>query len=567
MSTKLFLPLFCAVLLAIGLGLFTLMLPHARGGPALPLGMLALGILAHVPAFVPVGMHGRLVPVSQKALNTYPEIPVPFVIAAAWALALATRAPSGLYVAFAVLSVCVISLAYAAVRAAQWGVQKLQSQNCQSAAISVPKMVDLATRYIFALRAGTAVASLAALGNFLLQNALPFGAFGALIAVGTAIPLILVTTWVLQTQATDLISKTVADFMARQLKARPAQVAVYHTGMAQRQIAATTEIMDELTAQNIPFVLIAREKAALAKLPTPKARHVWLAPTLATLTECAHPSLTTVLYPQDAPKNSHFTRFPNRRHVLFTALSDLSNDDTLPKSVALYDTIIAPSEAKANQWRNAAAPDLARRITCLSSDYALATRYPGARPVLGLFVGTAPQDPAAAAEFTTRVLDLAKAVHAHPQVRLQIWCAPATATGHDSHLRHLHRTFQLAFSEMQNMGAMPLPAPNSVSLHTGSVSDACNAADILLASQTNDLDGLMSTQKPVVWIDDTPAPFNMAQMGRNADTGAVDIDSFLERVLAPDYRPPMAQTHFRSLAALCACPPMASPAALQERSS
>jgi hypothetical protein len=229
----------------------------------------------------------------------------------------------------------------------------------------------------------------------------------------------------------------------------------------------------------------------------------------------------------------------------------------------MYDVIIAPDKAKADLWRAAASPELARRIVTVGgvgesgAKYTAAKKYPSSCPVLTLHLGDWGLKPNPSEtelqELRNMLQRLVEAIVSSGLARLEIWF-PLPASGAASAiLRLLHRDAELAIRSRLNFNEEGIAEPSLVTLKTGTPAAAANAADFLIATSASDLNALRSTGKPLFWFDPAPAPDGV----RKIEKSASNFSSALQAAWREGSRPedpslavPEAQAHysdFRSL--------------------
>jgi hypothetical protein len=337
------------------------------------LPILALVLLSHVPVLLPVVMHGKLIATKHKVINQFPEILVPPFVAIGWAL---TGAAFGLSFASLVLTAAcltALSISYIAVRICDRREALLRSANCQSSALPNTGTTDITKRHIYFIRCAIGACSLATLISHAAGVTLPLelALVPSLLCAGVL--LLLFLTWEQAQQQHKEFAEAIPQLLSRQLQAAPASLAVYHTGTSKQDTDATKALCTQLDDASQPYVLIVREEFALAELSKLGAAHIWHAEKLSALADCAQPQLSTIVYAQDNPKNSHFTRYTQFEHILVAGFTRLANAQALPQTTGLYTKILASSSEQAAQWRTNSDADLAARIKSHLSDLPLST--------------------------------------------------------------------------------------------------------------------------------------------------------------------------------------------------
>ncbi|MBO9403228.1 hypothetical protein [Shimia sp. R9_3] len=357
MTFKLFLPAVLALIAVCGV----MWLPApARAPENLP--VIFLAILVHVPVFLTVSQHGKLITSKAKVLNTFPEILLPPLLAVCWAFLGVTFGFSASFVLAGAATNAAICICYLAVRLCDRHSKHLQAQVCHSDTLPPPYIADLSKRYLYLLRCAMAALSLAALMMHVAGLDVPYTwAFLPGLAGAAAVFLTELTKRVDRTNHA-VFAKEVSGLLTRQLQAAPASVAIYHAGTGRAHLSATKSLCEKLDDLGRAYVLIVREQTAFDELRKLDPQHLWHAEKLSALHHCAQPDLQTILYANDHPKNSHFTRYTRFEHVLVTEFSSLKAAEQLPKNTALYAKVIARSAAQAARWRASAFGDIAARI-------------------------------------------------------------------------------------------------------------------------------------------------------------------------------------------------------------
>ncbi|MDA5555150.1 hypothetical protein [Shimia sp. MMG029] len=353
--------LFLPAVLALMALCAILWLPEAaRSAENLP--VLFLALLVHLPAFLPVSQHGKLLTTKVKLLNTYPEVLIPPCLAIAWFFIGGSFQVTLQVWLFAAVTLSAICLCYAAVRICDAKAARIQSEACRVATMPPASTADIAKRHIYLIRCALTALSLTAIFATAADALLPRALLILPVALSLAAVALTALTLHQERSAHAELAPLLRDLMARQLQASPAQVAVYHAGTSKADISATKALCEHLNEAHEPYVLIVRERGALEDLQRLSPRHLWHAEKLGALADCVQPQLRTILYAQDHPKNSHFTRNTQFEHVLITAFNQLERAPALPQTVALYQKILAPTDAHARNWQSTATLDLASRI-------------------------------------------------------------------------------------------------------------------------------------------------------------------------------------------------------------
>ncbi|WP_209089954.1 hypothetical protein [Shimia sp. R9_1] len=357
MTFKLFLPAVLALIAVCGV----MWLPASARAPE-NLPAIFLAILVHVPMFLPVSQHGKLITNKSKVLNTYPEILLPPLLAVCWAFLGVTFGFSASFVLAGAATIAAICICYLAVRLCDRHTKHLQAQICHSDTLPSPYIADLSKRYLYLLRCAMAALSLATLVMHIVGRDVPY-TWALLPGLAGAAAVFLTELTKRVDRANHAVfAKEVSGLLARQLQAAPASVAVYHAGTGRTHLKVTKSLCEKLDDLGRTYVLIVREQTAYEELRKLDLQHLWHAEKLSALHHCAQPDLRTILYANGHPKNSHFTRYTRFEHVLVTEFSTLKTAEQLPKNTALYTKIIARDAAQAAQWRTSALGDIAARI-------------------------------------------------------------------------------------------------------------------------------------------------------------------------------------------------------------
>ncbi|MBO9399092.1 hypothetical protein J7400_20650 [Shimia sp. R9_2] len=357
MTFKLFLPAVLTLIAVCGV----MWLPASARAPE-NLPAIFLAIFVHVPVLLPVSQHGKLITSKSKVLNTYPEILLPPLLGVCWAFLGVTFGFSAGFVLAGAAAIAAICICYVAVRLCDRHTKHLQAQICHSDTLPTPYIADLSKRYLYLLRCAMAALSIAALMMHVAGLDVPYT--WALLPgfTGAAAVFLAALTKRVDRANHAVFAKEISGLLSHQLQAAPASVAIYHAGTGRAHLNATKSLCAKLDDLGRAYVLIVREQAAYEELRKLDLRHLWRAEKLSALHHCAQPDLRTILYANDHPKNSHFTRYTRFEHVLVTEFSTLKTTEQLPKTTALYAQIIARGAAQAAQWRASAFGDIATRI-------------------------------------------------------------------------------------------------------------------------------------------------------------------------------------------------------------
>ncbi|MBE1292852.1 MAG: hypothetical protein GJ677_10220 [Rhodobacteraceae bacterium] len=523
--------------------------------------IVAATLVAHAPAILPVSLHGALLPGNLTYFRQYPEITAFVAILIVWTIGVAAIEFAPINFMSALILLCALASCYAAVRGISILSSKIRARVCHPSYFSQPNTASLASTAIFQFRLLVACVSAASLILLSQGNSLPYWLPAIPIVVTFFVAAIAGLAWKIEENASMEFSKIVWDVLARQLKKKPTSVAVYHAGTRPDQTDATIALCRELQETNQPYVLIVREKAALEALEALSPLHLWRAENLSSLSPCAQPTLTSVLYAHDTPKNSHFTRNSQYRHVLFLKQNEYAHAHVLPKNLALYTNIVAASEAHAHALTQTSSVDMASRVTTIESSFARPKGYTPARPRLSLHV--APQFDATKNPGSTlpkkALHDLIAAVKKDGRADLQIWFPPASIAATDPELRSLYHD-QIKIDEATENRCSPQSQKTepgaSITLHIGSESESCAHADMLIAARENNLDGLLSTTLPIVWFDTKKCPPFLKRVESSEDSIGEILDAAFGRTAnsSAALQQPKPQRTFRSLDELLATP-------------
>lgn len=363
MSFKLLVPAVLALMIASTI----LWLPEpANAAENWP--VLALAFLTHTPAFLPVSHHGRLLQIKSKWIETYPELIIPPMLAIAWIFVGVNSGASIEYTLIGAAVIGIIAVCYIGVRACDRIAQDLLSQVCQSPSVPSPTVTDIGKRFIYFFRSGLAALSLTGLLYHAAGQTIPIEVIFVPIAVGFLSVATAVLTSHVERRIHADFSEVLPQLIERTLVAAPTSLVVYHAGTSKNEIAATRALCEDLERQGEEFVLIVREAGALEELRKLAPLHLWHAERLSALAHCAQARLSTTLYASDHPKNSHFTRYTQFEHSLAATYGRLANIEKLPKTVALYDKVLAKSSTVAARWRANSPQDVAARISVYEAD-------------------------------------------------------------------------------------------------------------------------------------------------------------------------------------------------------
>lgn len=517
---------------------------------------LTLIVLAHIPALLPVVVHKALIPNTVPHVQKCPEITVVAAILAVWTtgtikfeFTLGT-----LVLAFVLLGA--LGICYVGVRAVTQISNKLQAKVCRPISFPYPSVVGPASKAIFQIRLLVALVSGTSLIVLSQGGILPLW-LPVLPSVSAVFVMVIVAiTWKSEEAGVREFGEVVSKVLTRQLNKKPTSVAVYHAGTHANQITATIALCERLESIRQPYILILREKAALEALAELHPLHIWQAETLASLSPCVQPSISFVLYAHDTPKNSHFTRNTEYRHVLFLEHTEHENAKSLPNSFAIYTNIVATSEEHAQRLAATASGDIARRVTTIDSSFIRPSAYTNLRPTLSLHVAPqihANQTPQTALS-QNALLELKEAVEHEGRARLQIWFPPAQKAATDNTMRSLFHSMLMSGAVVP---ACPAPSePVAVTLHHGSEAQSCARADLLLATQQSDLDAFYATTKPIVWLPKggCSAPLQNLQLAKESLGETLDELLFEPEANANRPAPPLPERTFHSLTDLLTRP-------------
>jgi hypothetical protein len=192
----------------------------------------------------------------------------------------------------------------------------------------------------------------------------------------------------------------------------------------------------------------------------------------------------------------------------------------------MYDVIIAPDKAKADLWRAAASPELARRIVTvggvgeIGAKYTAAKRYPSPCPVLTIHLSDWGLEPNPSEtelqELRNMLQRLIEAIVSSGLARLEIWFPLPKSGAGSTMLRSLHRDAEIAISSSINYNEEGIAEPSLVTLKKGTPAAAANEADFPIATSASDLNALHSTGKPLLWFDPAPEPHGVRKIENTA---------------------------------------------------
>jgi len=508
------------------IGLLTVAIFSAEGVLRLPqVPVILLSVLSHAPAFLPVAKQNALFGKPDGMLGHYPEAIIPVIVLASWLTISLLGNGQFVPVASGVVTAIGLGACYGAVRVIVAFSAKSARLSTHVPDFSAKVLRDIGTRGIYLMRVLLAAASLWALIAYHLTGDEAIWLPVVSVAIICVVAVLALFSIHIESTLSRRAAGTASQALAAQLFSAPSDVALYYSGPAASKHTAPAQLAKRLASESILPVIIVREDGArkvLAKVPH---RHLWMCSTIDTLDAAAQPGLRAVFYVNDAVKNGHFVRFNDFFHILM-ATGALAAKDSLPRSCTMYDVIIAPDMAKAELWRAAASPELARRIVTVggvraaASEYAAAHAYPSACPLLTLHLGVWASKPNAheteLQELRHMLLRLIDAVSVSGLARLEIWFPlPANGAG-SAVLRSLHRDAELAISSSITYDEDGFAEPSLVTLKSGTPSAAANAADFPIATSASDLKALRGTGKPLLWFDPAPAPEGIRTIEKTA---------------------------------------------------
>lgn len=487
--------------------------------------VMLLAVFSHAPALIPVAKQNAMFGKPAGMPGRYPEAIVPVMVLVSWITISLLRDWQFVPVASGVVTAVALGVCYGAVRVVVAFSVKSARLSTHVPDFSTKALRDVSTRGIYLMRVLLAAASLWGLLVYLSTGHTAI--WLPIVSVATVCVVALLALFSIRIERTlsRHAAGTASQALAARLFSAPSDVALYYSGAASSKHTAPAKLATRLAGEGILPVIIMREDDGSEVLAKAPHRHLWLCPTIDTLDAAAQPGLRAVFYVNDAVKNGHFVRFNDFSHIL-VATGGLAARDSLPQSLAMYDAIIAPDTAKAELWRAAASPDLARRIVTVGetngthSEYHAVETYPGACPVLSLHVGDWGCKPNAdeteLQELRTMLLHLVQTVVASGLARLEIWF-PLPANGADSAVsRSLYRDAELAVRSSLTYDEEGVVEPCLVTLKTGTPAAAANAADFPIATSASDLSALRGTGKTLLWFDRAPAPDGIRTIEKTA---------------------------------------------------
>lgn len=524
--------------------------------------LMLMAVLSHAPAFLPVAKQNALFGKPAGMLGRYPEAIIPVIVLASWITISLLGNGQFVLVASGIVTAIALGACYGGVRVVVAFSAKSARLSTHVPDFSAKALRDIGTRGIYLMRVLLAAASLWGLLAYLLTGHSAIWLLIVSVVTICVVALLALFSIRIERTLSRRAAGTASQALAARLLSAPSDVALYYSGSANSKHTAPAKLATRLAREGILPVIIVREAGAWKILSKAPHRHLWMCPTIDTLDAAAQPGLRAVFYVNDAVKNGHFVRFNDFSHILL-ATGGLAAKDNLPRSCAMYDVIIAPDTAKADLWRAAANPELARRIVTVGgvgatdSEYTAAKVYPSACPVLTLHLGDWGRKPNAGEselqELRNMLLRLVETVVASGLAHLEIWFPlPASGAG-SAVLRSLHRDAELAIRSSLTYDEEGIAEPSLVTLKTGTPTAAANAADFPIATSASDLNALRSTGKPLLWFDPAPAPDGIRTIEKTAGNFSAALQATWQECSGPaelSGAEPGEQGHYSDLRAL-----------------
>ena len=483
-------------------------------------------LMAHSLAVLTVSKQRSTLGSFAGIAGRYPEGPVPFLVLASWVTIGALTQSTMTALATGFTFSIAVAVCYVLVRV-------VRTQSVKSALLSGPtpgfsstSIGRIATRGIYMLRILIASVSVYGLLFFALTESIMNWLSAFSIVVIFAAALLAFCGAKYERALAQNVGKTAKQAIAEQLALQPTELALYYSGAVTSKHTAPFKLASRLAKEGRPTAIIIREAYARSFLKKAPSRYVWFCPTIGTLDAVAQPELKVIFYVNEAAKNGNFIRFNNYAHVL-QATGSTAAGKFLPQSCAVYDAIIAPDEVKADAWREAATPDMAKRIVTVGKNistpnYLRARKYPETQPVVTLHLGEQP-DFGDREAFLDRLLNLIRTVTKDGVARLEIWFPPAAEGAHDPVLRRQYNAIEKAINFQEKDEDEPT-AVSLITLITGTPVEAANAADFPIATAASDLVGLRRSGKPLLWFDTDDLPDGFIQLQENKKGFLVALD-------------------------------------------
>lgn len=490
------------------------------------ISLILLAFLSHAPAILPVTKQNAILGKPAGMLGRYPEAIIPVIVLISWVMISLLGNGQFAPVSSGIAVVIALGTCYGAVRMIVAFSAKSTRITTHVPDFSAKALRDIGTRGIYLMRILLSAASLWGLLDYLLTGQAT--TWLAIVSVATICVVALLAFFSIRIERTlsQRAAGTAAQALAAQLLSTPSDVALYYSGAVNSEHTAPAKLAAQLASEGILPVIIVREAGAQEILSNAPHSHLWICQTIDTLDAAAQPGLRAVFYVNDAVKNGHFVRFNDFSHILLVT-GELAANHSLPRSCAMYDVIIAPDTAKAELWRTAASPDLARRIVTVggvgatASDYTAATVYPSECPVLTLHLGDWGRKPNGGEtelqKLRNMLLRLIDTVVASGLAHLEIWFPLPESGASSAVLRSLYRDAELAIRSSLSYDEKGVADPSLVTLKTGMPVDAANAADFPIATSASDLNALRGTGKPLLWFDPASSPDGIRAIENTAE--------------------------------------------------
>ena len=509
------------------------------------LQIFAVIALTHFPAILPVRKQTKYMGVAAKWFGRYPEIPTPFIIWAAWGVGGAKTGQTGMMVLVgAGVAVC-LGLAYAAIRVVDALTARAKMQALANPTMNLAPLRTKGARSIYMLRvllvvgSGIAVIASVALGAS-TQAVLLLCMSCAGGAVVIAFVVVIQSTWIAKLGAADA---------ARQVKISqqvdPACVAVHYSQPAKSKHLAPKELCTMLRLEGLKTAVILRETNVQKAFEAAEADYVWPAPTIGHLDAYALDTIRAVFYTNDAIKNGHFTRFNQLTHVLVAKANGLATAATLPSGLAIYDAVVAPNLLTAEKWRVSANPEIAQRIVTVGKLSINAMLLPAIRrcpdnPIISVHIR-----PESLEKETFGILmDGLLAVFA------DVSASPALALTLSYTQEKPSRFLDLIVTEFTRQAAAVNNAnpdePKRIFIREGRPEPFHNAADVLIATNSDDVAQMVASQKIVLWLGQGTPPLDVPAIAKDRPPFSQQLEGMIESAVTPSFALPSVPQHYTS---------------------
>ncbi len=513
--------------------LLTLFAFFTQGVTQFLLVVFAIGLF-HFPAFLPTALQKKLLKPKSNFLEKYPEIPVPLLLVACWIMVGTISNSYAAAVGHGVLAIVVISICFVSVRLLNVAAAITRRASSLTKTTEVIAISTSRHQTLYMLRICAVALSLMAAVTLVRGVSLGFSSAVVQFILAAVVLMFSLVSYRLEMSLQSSIKSKVSRIIGKNLKASPASVALYYSGprlvdlrKSKSKIAINVnavELVMHLKQKKIAPAVILRESHSVNVMESLELTHVWHCPTMGQLDYLAQPTLKVILYANDGVKNGHFIRFNQFKHVLVPT-GRLAKAETLHRGCEIYHAIIAPSHAKAREWRAISGEKLAERIFTVGEysadkpEYSVAKKYPKFKPTITLHVGqySATQ---------SRVLALVKTVLSTKSAFLEVWFPNEgrsfTSVQQAKLYSEIDGLLEAHGASCESDDQLP------VQLKLGTPSNAANAADFPIVHSGSLLDDLSATGKPLLWFDDALAPSSLANLGSSVAGFTSSLKSILE---------------------------------------